>query len=92
MTRNEYKRECLVLRDKLKATGRDYLSGFLDYWFMNVIGEDRDRYRRDLQSFLRGSAYVHGTADPYRFFDRIDKYLKYHEKLKKSNERRALHT
>jgi hypothetical protein len=90
MTRENYKKECFDLRKQLQATGRDYLNKFLEYWFWNIIGVERKKYRRDLQSFLRGSGYIHGLAEPYLFFERIDKFLQHHARETKKNEKRSL--
>lgn len=90
MTREQYKQQCLILRAKLQATDRNYLNKFLDYWFWKVIGDERKIYRRDLQTFLRGSGYIHGVAEPYLFFERIEKYLTHHANQNKRNERRSL--
>lgn len=89
MTRKEYKNNIHILRDKLAATGRDYLNQFIDYWFANVIGAQRKKYRRDLQSFLRGSGYVHGSAEPYIFFERIQKYLTQYERRQNLAKKRS---
>lgn len=89
MTREIYKSEILVLRARLKKTGHGYLFHFLNYWFPNIEGETYDRYRRDLQTFLRGAGFIHAYTEPYAFLPKIHSYLKDYEIRKKQAQQRT---
>ena len=89
MTRENYKTEILHIRERMKKTGHGYLIHFLNYWFPNIEGETYEKHRRDLQSFLRGSGFIHAYAEPYAFLPKILNYLKDHEIRQKQAQQRT---
>ena len=89
MTKETYKEDVLALREELRATGHNYLSQFLNYWFPNVRGKEREIFRRDLKTFLRGAGFVHAYSEPYAFYPKIQKFLKDHEIRQKQAQQRT---
>ena len=89
MTKNTYKNEVLLLRSRLQATGHGYLGKFLDYWFPNLDVDEREIFKRDLKTFLKGAGFVHAYSEPYAFYHKILEYLEDEEVRQKKAQQRT---